>query len=1063
MARQILPIAGQIIGGMVGGPVGAAIGGAIGGALGAYVDPLRHQGPKLGEARAQTAQEGVYRPLVFGTGCVSGNIIHRSERKVVVHRESAGGKGNRDTVDTERGYRTFAIRIAEAHTPDGYALLRIWENETLVYDARPESEIPAESAQYSQKFRFYSGTQNQLPDPDLEAYMGVGNVNSYRGSSYIVFGNYDLTDYGDMIPQFRFEVASSFTTIDVSNSIVVGEANNPSRMRVAIGSQDGTEWGAPWPGVPGFGRHSGSIGKRSMVWNLNNAWVTDDFGETWDGPHGSFGGGGVKQCYSRTGIIAIPHVFSSLLHVTTDGRNYATYNTGAPALSGIRNVAINDMATIVYFVTSSGSDPTCMVGSAFATSGWRPGGAIPVDDTEGNYFACSDRTFALGGRNIDKTKPAIAFSIDVGMSWSVRSLEASSGEFVVYLETDNNGKWVALIENGEVWYSLNDCNSWVRAPYTLPTDPRGIGFNGERFIIASGSSGNTRVATAEVSDLSAWTERAQPMLQIDNLIVQVPRVAQSDGEEISLRAVLGFCHERVGSTEYSAESIVDMLDGVVFADGYSARDAIISLLPIYNADASEFDDGSGYRINYVKRGAPVVRTLTIGDLVDEPEETVREDPMERPRVLHLAFESPITGYTAAKASIQRLSPDVRLVNEVSTYVPVTFKDVDEAWRRADVQMRIAWTEVNGERTFSIADDHLDLIPTDVVAISLRGQVHRLRVQKVEYADGVMKLEAIADRQSNYTSNVTGIPLPAPEPPPPSLMGPAVLAILDIPAISDQHDRLGYYVAVCGTTEAYAGVVVQRQQNGEWADVVSLGRNQRAIMGVLENTVTAGSEHYTDTTNTVSVALYMEDELESLSDAQWLNKGGAFALETAAGWEIMQYRDAHQDSGGVWHLTHLARGRLNTVADEHLPGARFVLLSGVRFIDADVGMLGQPLTLRAAAIGRSPEGATPHTITYQGNSQREFPVAHIFADLNGTALDMNAVPRDRLGAEVHPLRSVNHDGFRWTATDGVATVTVDTDHATGTLDVSGLSAPINATVAQLNRFTGVGPTVSESVE
>lgn len=1061
MARQILPIAGQIIGGMVGGPVGAAIGGAIGGALGAYVDPLRHQGPKLGEARAQTAQEGVYRPLVFGTGCVSGNIIHRSERKVVVHRESAGGKGNRDTVDTERGYRTFAIRIAEAHTPDGYALLRIWENETLVYDARPESAIPAESDQYSQRFRFYSGSQDQLPDPDLEAYMGVGNVNSYRGSCYIVFGNFDLTDYGDMVPQYRFEVASAAESGRAVSAIAIGRKTGPPADATAW-SEDGVNWHGPLFNVPGGHIYQASLGSRVITWGHHGAYTNDDLSGAWAGPFGPFSGiGGDKWAYTNTDTLIIPGGLGNGVMITQDGQSYS-HN-----LSITSNCcAVNEHLAISLSIYSNDVHISFNDGST-----WEVGGKSPVQNFGSNrltVIVCDEANFVAGGRSADNpSKPALARTDNQASSWSVSVLSASGGENVTHIVPCGGGRWVAATDNGELWYSYGG-ETWAKAAQSLPDPPTGLAFNGRRVIASSGHSsghlGPTTLMTAEIDDLSNWTVRSTPLSSIDQIVSRTPFAAEVSGEKIPLSSVVEFCHRRVGMADksFDASSMDDLLDGVVFADNYTARDAITALLPIYNADASEHDRGSGYRINYIKRGAPVARTLTIDDLVDEPEETVREDPMERPRVLHMAFESPVTGYTAGKASILRLSPDVKLVNEVSTYVPVTFKDVDEAWQRADVQMRVAWTEVHGERTFSIADDQLDVVPTDVLALSLRGQVQRLRVLKVEYADGVLKLETVADRQSNYTSHVTGIPLPAPEKPPPSLMGPAAFAILDIPAISDQHDRLGYYVAVCGTTEAYAGAVIQRQQNGEWADVVRLGRSQRAIMGVLENTVSAASEHYTDTTNTVSVALYMDDELESLSNAQWLNKGGAFALETATGWEIMQYRDAYQDSGGVWHLSHLARGRLNTTPDEHLPGARFVMLSGAQFIDADVGMIDKPLTLRAAAVGRSPETAVPETITYQGNSQREFPVASLTAEVNGSDLDLSAIPRDRFGTEQHPVRSANHDGFRWAATDGSATVTADSDHATASLDVSGLSAPITATVAQLNRFTGAGPTVSEQV-
>lgn len=927
MARQILPIAGQIIGGMVGGPVGAAIGGAIGSAVGSYVDPIRHQGPKLGEARAQTAQEGVYRPLVFGTGAVAGNVIHRSPRKVVRHRESVG-KGGRDTVDSDRGYRTFAIRIAEAHNPDGYQLLRIWENETLVYDVRPESEIPVESAEYAEKFRFYKGTHDQLPDPDLESYLGVGNVNSYRGSCYIVFGNFDLTDYGDMVPQYRFEVASE------------GE--------LAVG-----RWSEEW----------------------------SDFGvELIDG--------------GRTAVTFENNSAKGDAELTSGKWYWEIYHKDvALAQSEYPNAGIDTPDGRVYLF-------------------------------QGSNLWTENRPSARAFGDIVMTYPDAEWT-DPGSVWRF-AYDADNGTFMAQ---HNNRGWVTL---------ASDIAGLPARPY----------YRGNY-----GGQGTLNAAPQEFI--------------YDPPDGYLPYVAasQGHGDSLTLSRIVGWCHRRVGIDEslYDVDELNDAVDGVVFADGYSARDAIITLLPIYNADASEHDRGNGYRVNYLKRGSPVVRTLTIDDLVDEPEETVREDPMERPRVLHMSFESPVTGYTAGKASIQRISPDVKLVNEVSTYVPVTFKDVDEAWQRADVQMRVAWTEVHGERTFSIADDQLDIVPSDVIGLSLRGQVQRLRVLKVEYAAGVMKMEAVADRQSNYTSHVTGIPLPAPEPPPPSLMGPAALAILDIPAISDQHDRLGYYVAVSGTTEAYAGAVIQHQQNGEWSDLISLSRNQRAIMGILEGVVPASSQHYTDTTNTVSVALHMDDELQSLSQPQWLNKGGAFALETASGWEIMQYRDVEQDSNGVWHLTYLARGRLNTDPDEHFPGARFVLLDGVHFIEADVGMIGEPLTLRAAAVGRSPETAAPETITYQGNSQREFPCAHLAAEIDSDGLSISCVPRDRFGTEQHPVRSINHEGLRWTATDGSETITADTDATSASLDASGLSLPITVTVAQLNRFTGSGPEISEQIE
>jgi hypothetical protein len=50
-------------------------------------------------------------------------------------------------------------------------------------------------------FRFYSGSETQLPDPLIEAAFGVGNTPAYLGRSYIVLENFEVGKYG-AIPNF---------------------------------------------------------------------------------------------------------------------------------------------------------------------------------------------------------------------------------------------------------------------------------------------------------------------------------------------------------------------------------------------------------------------------------------------------------------------------------------------------------------------------------------------------------------------------------------------------------------------------------------------------------------------------------------------------------------------------------------------------------------------------------------------------------------------------------------------------------------------------------------------
>src|SRR5574343_21898 len=181
MARQILPIAGAIIGSAFGAP---QLGFAIGSIIGNAVDPLKVMGPKVGDLQIQTSRDGVPRPIVYGVACVAGNIIDRTNPRIV--------KKN------ERAYLSFAVRICEGPAA---GISRVWEHEKLVYDVTPGSTIPNESAKFASKVTFYLGDETQMPDPTLEAFHGVGNTPAYRGTCYAVVKDKDVTDTGGAISQ----------------------------------------------------------------------------------------------------------------------------------------------------------------------------------------------------------------------------------------------------------------------------------------------------------------------------------------------------------------------------------------------------------------------------------------------------------------------------------------------------------------------------------------------------------------------------------------------------------------------------------------------------------------------------------------------------------------------------------------------------------------------------------------------------------------------------------------------------------------------------------------------
>lgn len=200
--REILGVVGAVIGGIYGGGQGAQWGFMIGSTIGAYLDPEEIRGPKPGEAPTQTSRDGVPIPIIWGVHHCHGNIIQVNPIQEIETSES--GKGSTTEVITTRRLRTFAIGVCKGPVA---GVRRIWENEKLVVDLRENPAIPIEETQkYFENIRIYLGGEDQLPDPDLEAHTGVGECPFYRGLCYIVWVNYDITDFGSAIPQFRFEV-----------------------------------------------------------------------------------------------------------------------------------------------------------------------------------------------------------------------------------------------------------------------------------------------------------------------------------------------------------------------------------------------------------------------------------------------------------------------------------------------------------------------------------------------------------------------------------------------------------------------------------------------------------------------------------------------------------------------------------------------------------------------------------------------------------------------------------------------------------------------------------------
>lgn len=193
---------------------GAAVGNAVGGAL----DPPKGPnmlGPRLSDLGYQTSTYGANLPRIYGATAVFGNVfwLEGDKLKEVARKKKSGGKGGGGSSTTTFSYfATFALGLC--HCPSGpiAGVRRIWASGKLIYDAgSDDQETMAASNQAAKGFRIYYGTDDQLPDPRMEADKGVGNVSGHPGRAYIVFYDFKLADYGNSLAgvQIKVEVVTA--------------------------------------------------------------------------------------------------------------------------------------------------------------------------------------------------------------------------------------------------------------------------------------------------------------------------------------------------------------------------------------------------------------------------------------------------------------------------------------------------------------------------------------------------------------------------------------------------------------------------------------------------------------------------------------------------------------------------------------------------------------------------------------------------------------------------------------------------------------------------------------
>jgi hypothetical protein len=170
-----------------------------------FLSPVA-QGPRLKAFHLVEGREGAGIPVVYGRCRIGGQLIWATRFKE--RRDIEGGKGG-PRVATYSYSLSFAVGLCEGEIS---RVSRCWANGE-----------PFDLSQVT--WRLYRGTEDQAPDPLIEAVEGAGAAPAYAGLAYIVFEDMPVDPFGGRMPQLSFEIVRAVAGDETRLETVVRAVN----------------------------------------------------------------------------------------------------------------------------------------------------------------------------------------------------------------------------------------------------------------------------------------------------------------------------------------------------------------------------------------------------------------------------------------------------------------------------------------------------------------------------------------------------------------------------------------------------------------------------------------------------------------------------------------------------------------------------------------------------------------------------------------------------------------------------------------------------------------------
>jgi len=464
----------------------------------------------------------------------------------------------------------------------------------------------------------------------------------------------------------------------------------------------------------------------------------------------------------------------------------------------------------------------------------------------------------------------------------------------------------------------------------------------------------------------------------------------------TLLADLAFRSGLNADTEVDLSAVAGKIDGMVITSFGPARAAIEPLLLAYFLDVAESDG----RIKFVPRGGDSIADIGEDDLVPMAGEggsatlmIARKQEADLPRRVDVAYVAKALDWGASTQSARRMVCNTD--NALTINLPLALSD-GKARQVADIVLYDAWV-TRETFSFQTTAGYAWVQPGDVVTVTARGVTRKLRIQKTDFSGLVVRMEAVADDPESYTSESAAGEASRSDVF--RVIPPTALFLLDLPALRDEDDDSGIYVAASfvgnDSTYRWRGAVLLISADGGASFQTLADLRGPATWGTCQTVLGDGPATYWDGANTLTVKLH-HGQLESRGQTAVLNGANAALV----GQEIIQFTDAVLTDPDTYVLSGLLRGRKGTEHHTagHVASEAFLLLTAYDLsrVPISLAALGVERQFKGVTIGLNQEDAEAATFTFRGASMKPYAPCHVRGRRSGDDWVLSWVRRTRIG-------------------------------------------------------------------